>query len=163
MGVKLLGMIRIPEHGYCFGCGKASKKGLNATLYYDPETRSVRAEYIYTIHHQGPPGYAHGGATFTLLDEVMGVTAWVNGYSVMLRHMDIDYMRPVPLGKRIFFEGKIDEVVDDRKIFIRGRIYDEEGDFIVARGLYVHVEHDLFRQYRRLLMSAMKKQEGSSE
>lgn len=146
-----MALVKIPEHGYCFGCGKASKKGLNATFYLDTETGTVHTEYVYNIHHQGPPGYAHGGAIFTLLDETMGITAWVNGYSVVLRHIEVDYERAVPLGKRIKFEGKVERVEEDRKVFIVGRVYDEDGDYIRARGLYIHVEHDLFRHFRNIL------------
>jgi acyl-coenzyme A thioesterase PaaI-like protein len=63
-------MFKIPEHGYCFVCGSSSKKGLNATLFL-MDDRSVCCEYEFDINFQGPPGFVHGAASFSLLDEVI--------------------------------------------------------------------------------------------
>jgi len=143
-------MFKIPFHGYCFVCGEASKKGLNATLFL-MDDNSVEAEYIFDINFQGPPGFVHGAASFSLLDEVMGICAWANGYSVVLRHMEIEYFKMVPLYKRIKAIGRIEKVEDNKKVFVIGEILDEKEIYIKAKGLYIVLENELLKNVSNII------------
>jgi len=144
-------MFKIPEHGYCFVCGNSSKKGLNATLFL-MDDRSVCCEYEFDINFQGPPGFVHGAASFSLLDEVMGICAWSNGYNVLLRHMDIEYFKMVPLYKRIKAIGRIEKVEENKKIFVIGEIIYENEVYIRARGLYILVENELLGNVKKVFI-----------
>ncbi len=145
-------MRKIPYHGYCFVCGNTSKRGLNAVLFL-MDDGSLEAEYEFSIDFQGPPGYVHGAASFSLLDEVMGICAWASGYSVVLKHMEIEYFKMIPLYKRIRAVGRIERIEDNKKVFVVGEILDEGEIYIKARGLYIVLESELLKNVSKVHIS----------
>ncbi len=145
-------MRKVPYHGYCFVCGDTSKIGLNATMFLMDDS-SLEAEYEFGIDFQGPPGYVHGAASFSLLDEVMGICAWASGYSVVLKHMEIEYLKMVPLYRRIRAVGRIERIEDNRKVFVIGEILDESETYIKARGLYIVLESELLKNVSKAHIS----------
>ncbi len=108
----------LPEHGYCFVCGSENPKGIGLRWrgYEDGEIRSY---FTLTKEQQGPPNFAHGGASAAILDEVMGMAAWFAGYKIVSVNLNINYLRPVPLNV---------------PLEVRGRIYNKEGKKILTRG-----------------------------
>jgi acyl-coenzyme A thioesterase PaaI-like protein len=70
---------KIREHGSCFVCGKANPNSIGVEWYL-VDDKKIEANFIFTIHHQGPPGFVHGGATAAVLDEAMGLAIWQAGY-----------------------------------------------------------------------------------
>ena len=98
---------------------------------------SVGANAIIAVTQEGPPGYAHGGALATLLDEAMGASAWFAGYRVLAVHLGIDYKRPVPIGAEIRVHGQI-ERREGRKAFTSGTITLADGTVVVSgSGIFV--------------------------
>jgi acyl-coenzyme A thioesterase PaaI-like protein len=85
--------------------------------------------------HQGPPGFVHGGVIATYLDEAMSFATF-KYFPAFLVRFEIEYRKPVPLGKKVIVEGK---VVDarGRKIFTEGAIKDGDTILIYAKGLYI--------------------------
>ena len=90
---------------------------------------SVSATVTVAETQEGPPGYAHGGALATLLDEAMGAAAWYAGYRVLAVHLGIDYKRPAPVGAEVRVHGQV-ERREGRKAFTSGTI--TLGDGMVA-------------------------------
>ena len=49
-------------------------------------------------YHQGAPGLAHGGIIATAMDEAMGALNRLLLVPVVTVHLEVDYVRPVPVG-----------------------------------------------------------------
>ena len=54
---------------------------------------------------EGPTGYLHGGIIATILDETMSKSIRARGLTAMTRHMEVDYLRPVPSASPVRLEG----------------------------------------------------------
>ena len=110
----------------CFGCGHANPAGLHLEGGV-PITKSsaipaagkvyVAAEIPDTF--EGHPGYLHGGIIATLIDETMSKAVRARGFTAMTRHMEVDYLRPVPSGKPLRL-GVCRELRVSRHRFERG-------------------------------------------
>ncbi len=93
---------------------------------------------------QGPPGHAHGGSMAAVLDETMGMAAWVAGHSVVAAGLNIEFRRMLPLGTVATVETRI-AAVEGRKIRVEGRILDREGNsYAEAAGLFIVISLDRF-------------------
>ncbi|QNI38211.1 PaaI family thioesterase [Edaphobacter albus] len=98
---SLQGTLTIDERAnHCFGCGSANPQGLHlafSTDASDPQHPTAAANFQLDRAHEGPPGYVHGGIVATLLDEAMSKLNRPLDLLAVTRHMEIDYLRPVPL------------------------------------------------------------------
>ncbi|WP_329310663.1 PaaI family thioesterase [Streptomyces sp. NBC_01262] len=74
--------------------------------------------------HEGPPGYAHGGMSAMLLDEVMGQACLHAGQPSMTVALTIRYLRPLALGTPVRVRARITRT-EDRKIVVHGSIATE--------------------------------------
>lgn len=90
---------------------------------------------------EGPPGHAHGGSMAAVLDDAMGKIGWLSGHRVVAARITVQYRRLLPLGSDLTLEAVIDRV-DSRKLHTRGRLYDEEGPFAEAEGLFIELGAD---------------------
>lgn len=92
----------------------------------------------------GPPGHAHGGSIAAVLDEAMGVAAWMNEHHSVAAHLEVDFVRMIPLGTDAMLEAWVEEV-RGRKVTTRGRLLDSEGEtFADAVGLFVVLDPERF-------------------
>ena len=127
---------RLPTHGPCLVCGSENPRGFGLTWYLRPDG-VVTAVHTFTIHQQGPPSFAHGGATAAVLDEAMGAAVWIQGYRVVAVHLEVEYRRPVPLGVEVTVEGWVVEGEEERILRAEGRILLPDGRVaVMSRGLY---------------------------
>lgn len=129
----------LPEHGSCLVCGKENPKGFGIT-WFASEDGTISGNITLTEHQQGPPNFAHGGASAALLDEVMGVAVWHAGKSVVVVNLNLDYLKPVPLNQEIEIIGHVTEVENEGKIVkANGEIHLPDGNVAVkASGTYVN-------------------------
>ncbi len=141
---------QLPEHGPCFICGSENPYNLGIRWYVN-EKGEVSAEFTLTLAQQGPPGYAHGGLSAAVLDEVMGAAVWQAGYSAAAAKIEVNYRKPVPLGQPVKARGYVTRR-NGRKIYARGEIYLPDGMLLVAgKGLFIEAPHlfegsNMFRQ-----------------
>ncbi len=59
---------------------------------------------------QGPPLHSHGGAMAAVLDEVMGVAAWLRGHRAVAARLDVEFKKPLRLDTTITFEARVTSV-----------------------------------------------------
>jgi uncharacterized protein (TIGR00369 family) len=127
---------QLPEHGSCFLCGSENPHNLGLHWYVD-EKGVVSSKFTLTLAQQGPPGHAHGGLSAAVLDEVMGAAVWCAGYTVAAAKLEVNYLKPVPLGQPISTKGHITRHTG-RKIYTHGEICLPDGTVAVTgRGLYI--------------------------
>lgn len=109
-------------------------------LWLDGER--VRGEVTLDRRHEGAPGFAHGGAVATVLDDALGTLLVVLRRPAVTAKLDVDYRRPAFLGRRFTVETWV-ERSDGRKLWLAGEM--REGEELVAEAhalfLAVSIEH----------------------
>jgi acyl-coenzyme A thioesterase PaaI-like protein len=132
-----------PHHPNCLGCGPDNPGSLGLRLAIDGER--VTGEVVLDERHQGAPGFAHGGAVATALDDTLGTLLVVLGQPGVTARLEVNYRRPAFLGRRFRLEAEV-ERVDGRKIHMTALMRDD-GDVVAdARALFLQVEPDHFLQ-----------------
>jgi uncharacterized protein (TIGR00369 family) len=122
----------------CFGCGEANPVGLHLKFFLADDSSVVCLAEIADTY-EGPPGYLHGGIIATLLDETMSKAVRARGVTAMTRHMEVDYLRPVPSAKPVRLEGRVTKS-EGRKHWVEAKILDAEGTPLAAgKGLFIEV------------------------
>ena len=122
----------------CFGCGQANPSGLHLEFLL-AEDSSVVCLASVPDTFEGPPGYLHGGIIATLLDEAMSKSVRARGFTAMTRHMEFDYLRPVPSSTPIRLEGHVTRN-EGRKHWTEARILDAERTVLaIGKGLVIEV------------------------
>lgn len=124
-------------------------------IWYARSDDSIFAEVMLTRAQQGPPGFAHGGASAALLDEAMGAAIWLDGYRVASVNINITYHKPVPLGQLVTVTAQLKES-NGKKVTAVGEIrladgmlaVSGEGLFIQAPQLFHGVEAETGRMSR---------------
>jgi len=120
----------------CFGCGAANPIGLHL-LFSLAEVGTVVCQVTVPDTYEGPNGYVHGGIIATLMDEAMSKAVRAQGFLAMTRHMEVDYLRPVPSSTPIRIEGLFVRS-EGRKHFTEARILAADGKVLAkAKGLFV--------------------------
>lgn len=92
--------------------------------------------------HEGPFGFAHGGVSALLLDQIMGYAAAANGHPGMTGRLQLRYFTAVPLGVPLRMEARLVDVLGVRAA-IHGSIsladepdtalVEAEGSFLALR------------------------------
>ena len=133
-------MIRIEDHGICYVCGSSNPHGIGLSWYSDKKN-TIFSEFQLDLSQQGPPGYAHGGASAAILDEGMGVAVWRSGFNVAVVNLEINYKQPLPLGQPLKLEARFIER-KERRIFATGEIQLPDGTIAVSgTGIYIEAPH----------------------
>jgi len=122
----------------CFGCGRANPHGLRLD-FLRADDGSVVCFVAVPDVFEGPQGYVHGGIIATLLDEAMSKSVRAKGFTAMTRHLEVDYLRPVPSLAPIRIEGRVLHS-DGRKHRTEARVLDGEGTTLASgKGLFIEV------------------------
>jgi uncharacterized protein (TIGR00369 family) len=120
---------------HCFGCGLENRSGLRLKFFTDDE-QNIVCHFRLASRFAGPPGHAHGGIIATLLDEAMSKSNRVRGILAMTRQLDVQYLKPVPLGAR---RGRINHC--------EAQIADASGNTLAAaKAVFITVSHDVLQK-----------------
>ena len=98
----------------CFACGSLTRNGLGLLHHVEPGRSWT--ELTLDRRFEGWEGIAHGGIVSTILDEVMAWALVDNDSWGVTARMQVEFKRPVPIGRRIRGEGR---VVDVRRRIVR--------------------------------------------
>ncbi len=133
---------------YCYGCGKLNEKGHQLKSYWEGE--ETVAHFTPQPYHIAIPGYVYGGLIASLIDCHGTGTAALASYKNENRDYDsmpafrfvtaslqVDYLKPTPLGVELELKGKIIEL-KGRKVI--SEIIVKANDEITAKGRVVAVQ-----------------------
>ena len=128
------------QRHHCFGCGPENSRGLRLQFVPGPGGRTYICEFQLDAAFGGPPGHAHGGIIATILDEAMSKANRLRNTVALTRRIEVDYLRPVPLGKPLVVEGRIVRV-RGRAFYNRAELRNAEGTLLArGRGKFVAVD-----------------------
>jgi uncharacterized protein (TIGR00369 family) len=136
----------------CFGCGQTNRSGLRLKFFVDEE-HTIVCRVRLARRFEGPPGHAHGGIIATLLDEAMSKANRQFGVLAMTRQMEVEYLKPVPLGKQLMLTGR-HTGSSEKKHHCEAQLANESGEVLArAKGLFIAVDPGMLdRETRRLLV-----------
>ncbi len=133
---------------HCYGCGRNNKHGHQLKSYWEGDETVARFEP--EPYHIAIPGYVYGGLIASLIDCHGTGTASAAAYreegremgsEPLLRYvtasLQVDYMKPTPLGVELEVRGWVEEITD-RKVIVRETV-SAEGE-VCARGRVVAVQ-----------------------
>lgn len=105
------------------------------------EDRRVRGTARFRRFHLGRNGAAHGGTVAMLFDSLLGFTAFKLSGSKAQRtaFLHVDYRKIALVEQDYRVEAHIDRV-EDRKIFVAGRLLDGDTPLAEAHALFVKLK-----------------------
>lgn len=117
-------------------------------------------------YHQGAPGLAHGGIIATAMDEAMGALNRLLLVPVVTVHLEVDYVRPVPVGTTVDIHAAIVGQVG-RKVYTaaKARLGGPEGAVAVeaaALFLQVPLEHFVAHGSAEHIEAAIRERPGGA-
>jgi uncharacterized protein (TIGR00369 family) len=121
--VRIGGSRIVLEPHNCFACGSLNVHGLHLELHAGGDR--CWTELVLDRRFEGWEGIAHGGIVSTILDEVMAWALVDHDVWGVTARMQVDFKRPVPIGRRIRGEGRVRES-RRRVIYAEGVIVDAE-------------------------------------
>jgi uncharacterized protein (TIGR00369 family) len=104
----------------------------------------IRGTVTLDRRHEGAPGYAHGGAVATLLDDALGSLLHLLRIPAVTAKLEIDYRRPALIGHEFEVEAWV-ERMDGRKLHFAGELRDGGEVIANALGLFLKVDPEHFR------------------
>ena len=123
--------------------GSENPIGLKAVCYI-LDNGDLAMRFTLTRWHEGHIGLGHGGACYTVLDELMGRA--VNDYNerqgmgnvpVFSGEITCRYVSPAPVGEELYAYARV-EGADGRKRFLSGEVLQADGNVIIrTKGIYL--------------------------
>ena len=120
-------------------------------FYLDEEARRTICEFALSRRYQGPPGHAHGGIIATILDEAMGKVNKLHKVVALTKSMQIEYLRPVPLGEKLTVIGREQQTAGREHINV-AEISNTRGE-VLARSTGTFIAVDVGRIFSRFMKS----------
>ena len=126
-----------PHQANCLGCGPDNDAGLRMRMR--AEGRRARAQLVLDRRHEGAPGFAHGGAVATALDDLFGGVLVILGRPAVTARLAIDYRAPALLDRTLDLVAWC-EGAEGRKLDLRGTIHDGPTLIAEAEALFMTVD-----------------------
>ena len=136
------------ELAHCYGCGRLNNHGHQIKTTWDGD--ETVTHFTPEPYHIAIPGYVYGGLIASIIDCHCTGTAAAAAAKSAGRELDddpafrfvtaslqVDYLRPTPLGVPLEIRGAVEEV-SGRKVIIRSTV-SAEGE-VCARGKVVAVQ-----------------------
>lgn len=93
---------------------------------------------------QGPPGKAHGGSVAAVMDEAMGIAAWVAGYPVVAARITVEFLHMMPLEQYVMLEAWVRDTAG-KKVHPEARLVDGAGQALArSDGVFVAIDRERF-------------------
>lgn len=129
----------VPAHQpHCLGCGPENPASMGLRMQVVGER--VRGRVRFDRRQEGAPGFAHGGAVATVLDDALGTVLILVRRPAVTARLEVDYRAPAFLERDLTVEARCDRI-DGRKLHLKGELHD--GETLVARARALFLEVDL--------------------
>lgn len=130
-----------PHQPHCLGCGDQNPASLGLRVRRDGDR--ILGHVTLDRRHEGAPGFAHGGALATALDDALGSLLFILKRPAVTARLEVNYRRPAFLERRFEVEAWT-ERIEGRKLHLLGELRDAGEVVADARGLFVEVELEHF-------------------
>jgi acyl-coenzyme A thioesterase PaaI-like protein len=131
-----VGASDLAHYRWCLGCGADNPHSFGMHTWVVGER--VHGTATLQEWHTGAPGFAHGGAVATLMDDILGTVPLLLDRVCVTGTLTIDYLAPTLLGRELSLEAWC-ERVEGRKLYLRGEIRDGETRCAEGHGVFIEV------------------------
>ncbi|NOX84538.1 MAG: PaaI family thioesterase [Chlorobi bacterium] len=138
-----------------FVIGDQSEDRLKVKYFFRESDHRFFGKVFFGKATQGPPGHAHGGSMAAVLDEAMGFSSWIAGYTVVAAKIIVEYIEMLPVNSVVTVEAWV-ESVDGRKVTTKGKIYAGDVIFSTAEGLFINIPVEKFGDLSHYLYDVRK-------
>lgn len=116
----------------------------------DADQRRTNCTFRLSKRYQGPPGHTHGGIITVILDEAMSKVNKLRSVIALTKQMEIEFLRPVPLGVDLTAIG-YERSVRGRKHRNVAEIRNAEGEVLArGEGLFIAVDAEkMFAKFQQ--------------
>jgi uncharacterized protein (TIGR00369 family) len=118
-------------------------------FFLDESMRQAVCKFKLARRYQGPPGHAHGGIIATILDEAMGKVNKFSNVVALTRTMNVEYLKPVPLGKQLTVIGRAESVLGREYVNV-AEVVGDKGE-VLARSTGTFIAVDPGRTFARFI------------
>lgn len=126
-----------PHQPHCMGCGPDNPAGLRLRMRVLEDR--VHGRVRFDRRHEGAPGFVHGGAVATALDELLGTVLLLVGRPAVTATLTVDFRAPLLLQRDVELQAWC-EGIDGRKVYLRGEARDAGQLIAEARAMFVAVD-----------------------
>ncbi|XP_074836892.1 acyl-coenzyme A thioesterase THEM4-like isoform X3 [Carettochelys insculpta] len=118
--------------------------GFEYAMFFNPSEKRMVCLFQPGPYLEGPPGFAHGGSTATIIDSTVGGCAIfvAGGLKVMTANLSINYKNPILLGSVVLVDSKVDQI-EGRKIFLSCQIRSIDGQTLHAEATALFIQLDI--------------------
>jgi acyl-coenzyme A thioesterase PaaI-like protein len=145
-------VIHVPEIGWTSVDSRCESRPIRSFVSADPTSDFVRIAYFRREHDgalvgkvwfgpgvEGLPGHAHGGGVAAVLDDAMGVAAWMAGHHVLASTLQVRFRMKVPLHHVVFVEAAV-RASHGPRLHVNGKVCDNRGaPFAESAGLLTQI------------------------
>jgi acyl-coenzyme A thioesterase PaaI-like protein len=132
-GFTALNGMWLLERSYVSG----PRSALQVSYFSRDADMALVAKVTFGSGAEGPPNHAHGGSIAAVLDEAMGVSAWLAGHRVLAAKISIEFKKPIPLGTCATLTAWVSRV-EGRKVTTVGQLDGPDGTrYALGEGVYV--------------------------
>ena len=139
--------LKIPDsygNGRAFITGDRSRDRIKGRYFQKDSDNSFVARVWFGPSTEGPAGFVHGGSMAAVLDEAMGASVWLMGYTVVAAKITVGYRKMLPLDTVTTVEAKV-KSISGKKVITEGKIYNETGTvYTESEGLYINIPSERF-------------------
>ena len=134
--------------------GDPDPKRLSVRYWVRDADQHVLGRAHFGPHTQGPPLHAHGGSMAALLDEAMGISAWVSGHPVLAAELTLRFRKSLPLNTVPEFHAWV-ERVEGRRVHTKAVLVAENGDrYADASGLFMVLSSERMETMKKLFFAS---------
>lgn len=127
-----------------FVSGSPSRERLAVRYFVREADRVLVGKVWFGAWAEGPPGFVHGGAIAAVLDEAMGVAAWLNGHTAVAVQLVTEFRTFIPIESVALIDASI-AGVEARKVRTRAALRDAAGNpYAEAQGLFLTLDPGRF-------------------
>jgi len=120
----------------------------------------VRGEATLDRRHEGAPGFVHGGAIATVLDDALGSVLMLLRMPAVTARLEVNYRRPAFIDRPFEVEAW-HERTDGRKLHLAAELREAGGEVLAeASALFLRVETAHFLQGATDLPDVFKDSDG---
>jgi acyl-coenzyme A thioesterase PaaI-like protein len=105
MEIPKIDLDKVEFNDMCFGCGKNNARGFQ--LKFVHEGRTAKADFVPSEFHQGWPGFVHGGAMMTVLDEAIGWATTFEGMFTVTAKIEVRLKSMARVGEKLIVSATI--------------------------------------------------------
>src|SRR5262249_32511471 len=135
----------------CFACGKDNPAGMHLKFFLDESARQAICKFKLARRYQGPPGHAHGRIIATILHEAMGKVNKLSNVLALTRTMNVEYLKPVPLGKQLTVIGRPQRVLGREYVNV-AEVVGDRGE-VLARSTAKFIAVDPGRMFAKFIQA----------